>query len=73
MTLYLNIIQILVSIALIVLLILQSKGGSLSRMFGGESSVYRTRRGVEKTVFQFTIGLIVLFIIVSVISVVVSR
>jgi len=69
----LNIIQILVSIALIVLLILQSKGGSLSRMFGGESSVYRTRRGVEKTVFQFTIGLIVLFIIVSVISVVVSR
>jgi len=73
LTLYLNIIQILVSIALIVLLILQSKGGSLSRMFGGESSVYRTRRGVEKTVFQFTIGLIVLFIIVSVISVVVSR
>jgi len=73
LTLYLNIIQILVSVALIVLLILQSKGGSLSRMFGAETSISRTRRGIEKTIFNFTIGLIVLFMIISVISVLVSR
>jgi len=69
---YLNIIQIIVSAALVVLLILQSKGGSLSRMFGGEAAVYKTRRGVEKTVFNLTIGLGILFVIVSVASVMVS-
>ena len=65
MTLYLNIIQILVSVALIVLLILQSKGGSLSRMFGAETSISRTRRGIEKFIFGATIVLAILFIAVS--------
>ena len=73
MVTYLNIIQILISIALIVLLVLQSKGGGLSRMFGGEGSIYRSRRGVEKTVFNFSVGLVVVFVIVSVISVLVAR
>jgi preprotein translocase subunit SecG len=72
-TLYLNIIQIIVSIALIGLLILQSKGGGLNRMFGGDVSVSRSRRGIEKTIFNFTIGLIFLFVVVSVVSVLVSR
>ena len=68
MVTYLNVIQILVSAGLVALIILQSKGGSLGRMFGSDTQVYRSRRGVEKTVFQFTIGLIVLFVIVSVAS-----
>jgi len=55
---------------LITLVILQSKGGSLSRMFGGEGGVYKTRRGVEKTLFNFTIAVIVAFFIFSLLSVI---
>ena len=72
-TVYLNIAQIIVSVALIVVVLLQAKGGGLSTMFGGEGSVYRTRRGLEKTLFQFTIVLAVLFGLISLLSVVVQR
>jgi preprotein translocase subunit SecG len=67
---YLNVVQIILSIALIVLVVLQSKGGSLSRMFGGEGGVYKTRRGVEKTLFMVTIGLVVAFFVFSILSVI---
>ena len=50
------IVQIILSIALIVLVLLQTKGG-LGGLFGGEGSVFHRRRGVEKTLFQVTIGL----------------
>jgi len=66
---YFNVIQIILSVALIVLVILQSKGGSLNRMFGGEGGVYKTRRGFEKTLFNITIGLIVAFLVFSLLSV----
>lgn len=69
MTTYLNIAQIIVSVALIALVILQSRGGSAGRMFGGGDSVFRTRRGVEKVMFQITIVVIVLFVSISVASV----
>lgn len=67
---YFNFVQIILSIALIVLVLLQSKGGSLSRMFGGEGGVYKTRRGVEKTLFNVTIGLVLAFFVFSVLSVI---
>ncbi len=67
---YLNVVQIILSIALVVLVILQSKGGSLSRMFGGEGGVYKTRRGVEKSLFMVTIGLVVAFFLFSILSVI---
>ncbi len=66
---YFNVVQIILSVVLIVLVILQSKGGSLNRMFGGEGGVYKTRRGFEKTLFNVTIGLIVAFFIFSLLSV----
>ena len=66
---YLNIVQIILSVALTALVILQSKGGGLSRMFGGEGGVYRTRRGLEKTLFNVTIAVIVAFFIFSLLSV----
>ncbi|MCL6429495.1 MAG: preprotein translocase subunit SecG [Anaerolineae bacterium] len=72
MTVYLNIIQIIVSVALIIAVLLQAKGGGLSTLFGGEGSIYRTRRGLEKTLYQITIGLAILFGIVSLLSVVVQ-
>jgi preprotein translocase subunit SecG len=59
---------ILVCAGLIASILLQSRGAGLGATFGGESSVYRSRRGVEKTLFQFTIALAVLFVIVCMIS-----
>ena len=55
--------QILVSIALIIAILLQARGTGLSGTFGGDSAVYRSRRGVERRLWQFTIVLLVLFVI----------
>ena len=57
--------QILVSIALIIAILLQARGVGLSGTFGGDSAVYRSRRGVERRLWQFTIVLLVLFVIFS--------
>jgi preprotein translocase subunit SecG len=66
---YLNIAQIILSGALIVACLLQIKGGGLGGIFGQPDTVYRTKRGAEKTLFQLTIVLAALFIIVSIIAV----
>jgi preprotein translocase subunit SecG len=60
--------QILVSIALIAAILLQARGVGLSSTFGGDSAVYRSRRGVEKRLWQFTIVLGALFVIFSLVS-----
>jgi len=61
----LNIIQIVLSIFLIVLILLQTKGSSFSGAMGGDSnSIFRTRRGFEKRLFQFTIFFAVVFVLV---------
>ncbi len=73
MIVYLNVIQIIISAALITVVLLQAKGGGLSTMFGGEGAVYRTKRGLEKTLFNFTIALSVLFGLVSLASVILQR
>jgi preprotein translocase subunit SecG len=65
---YLNIAQIVLSIALILAVLLQVRGGGLGGIFGQPDSVYRTKRGVEKTLFQLTVALVVLFIIISVLA-----
>jgi preprotein translocase subunit SecG len=63
----LNIVMIIVSIVLILVILLQTKGSSFSGAFGGDTgSIYRTRRGVEKTLFQFTIGVGVLFVLLAI-------
>ncbi len=69
---YLNIAQIVLSIALILAILIQVRGGGLGGIFGQPDSVYRTRRGVEKTLFRLTVVLVVLFIIISIISLRVS-
>lgn len=69
---YLIIAQILVAIALIVVVTLQVKGGGLGGIFGQPDSVYRTRRGVEKTLLQMTIALAILFVILSILVVNIS-
>jgi preprotein translocase subunit SecG len=69
MAISLQIIQIILSVTIITLVLLQAKGAGLGSIFGGDSGVYRTRRGVEKTMYQATIGLAVLFFLVSLLSV----
>ena len=58
--------QMLVAIALMASILLQARGAGLGATFGGDSSVYRSRRGIEKRLFQFTIILAVLFVIFSI-------
>ena len=72
MATYLNVAQIILSIALILAILLQVRGGGLGGIFGQADTVFRTRRGAEKTLFQLTIILVVLFIIVSIITLRVS-
>lgn len=70
---YVYIIQMIISITLIVVILAQAKGsGGLGGIFGGEGGVYRTRRGVERTLFNVTVGLAVAFFVVSIITVVIS-
>lgn len=61
--------QILVTIALIVVVLFQSKGGGLGGIFGQSDSVYRTRRGVEKILFYLTIILAVIFVVFAILIV----
>jgi preprotein translocase subunit SecG len=60
--------QLLVCVGLIAAILLQSRGAGLGATFGGDSSVYRSRRGVEKRLFQFTIILALLFVGVSLVT-----
>ncbi len=63
---YIDIAQILVAIVLTVLVLLQAKGSGIGAAFGGgTSSSFRTRRGVEKTLFQLTIVLALVFLVIS--------
>ncbi len=64
-----DMIMIIVSVVLVFVILLQTKGSSFSGAFGGDtSSIYTTRRGVEKTLFQFTIGIAIFFVLVSIVS-----
>ena len=67
----LNVAQVLVSVALITIVLLQAKGHGLGTGAGG--ALVHTRRGVEKTIFNFTIVLGTLFVVVSAVSVAVAR
>ncbi|MFC1873135.1 preprotein translocase subunit SecG [Chloroflexota bacterium] len=66
---YLNIAQIVVAVALIIAALLQVRGGGLGGIFGQSDSVFRTRRGVEKALFQLTLIFAVIFIVLALVSV----
>ena len=69
MQVYLQVAQIVVAVALIAAALLQVRGGGLGGIFGQADTVYRTKRGVEKTLFQLTVALVVIFIILSMLTV----
>lgn len=67
---YLVIAQILIAIALIATILFQLHGGGLGGIFGQSDSVYRTRRGIEKTLFKLTIVLAIIFVTLAVLMVI---
>jgi preprotein translocase subunit SecG len=74
MALYLNIAQIIVSVALTGIILLQVRsGGGMGGLFGGsDSAVYKTRRGIELTIFKITIGLSIAFFAITIANVIVT-
>lgn len=66
----LSIIQIIISILLIIVILLQQKGTGLGAAFGGEGNIYRTKRGLEKSLHIVTIILSVLFLVTSMLNVI---
>ena len=68
---YLDVAQIILSVALIAAIILQSKDAGLGGLTGADTGgVFRARRGVERTLFFITIGLAIAFFLVAIINVV---
>ena len=71
---YIDIALIITSIALIISVILQSKGAGLGGLAGGDTGgVFTARRGVEKTLFRATIVLSVIFFALAIAAVLVTR
>ncbi len=58
--------ELILSISLIVLILMQSRGTSLGSVFGQEGSVFHTRRGAERILFNVTIGVALAFLIIAV-------
>lgn len=63
--------SIVMAVILIFLIMLQVRGGALGTLMGGDAGggIARTRRGLEKTIFNFTIGLSILFLVICILSV----
>lgn len=73
MNVTMNLAQIVISIALIVAIVLQSKGAGLGGLTGAtEGSVFRARRGVEKLLFNITIGLAIVFFATAILNVMIN-
>ena len=62
-----NTVQIIVAVVLVIVILMQVRGQGTG-LFGSAESSFRTRRGLEKTLFQFTIVLVFIFIVAAIIS-----
>jgi preprotein translocase subunit SecG len=65
----LNVAQIALAILLVASILLQARGTGLGAAFGGGGNVYRTKRGAEKKIFQFTIVVSILFFGIALVNV----
>ncbi len=68
-----NIISIIVSILLVVSILLQNRGAGLSSTFGGDFGGYYSKRGFEKFLTWFSIGLSILFILLAIINLILTN
>ena len=71
-TVLLSAIQILLSILLVTTILLQQRGTGLGSAFGGGGEIFRTKRGIEKSLFYASIGLSVLFFLTAILNVVIG-
>lgn len=69
MNTYFNVAQIIVAVVLIGVLLMQVRGGGLGGIFGQADSTFRARRGLERTLFRFTIALSVVFILLAILNI----
>jgi preprotein translocase subunit SecG len=71
---FLNMALVIVSIALIVIIIVQSRGAGLGGLGGGSDmgggSGFYARRGIERLLFNITIGMSVVFFLLAILNVV---
>lgn len=65
---YFEIVQIIVSVALITAILLQVRGAGLGSVFGGTGTVFKTRRGIDRLLFRMTIAFVVIFVLISIIG-----
>ncbi|KKR20093.1 MAG: Preprotein translocase, SecG subunit [Parcubacteria group bacterium GW2011_GWE2_39_37] len=65
---WIKVLQIIIALLLMASILLQSRGAGLSGVFGGSSGIYRTKRGIEKSLFISTIVLAVLFFGIAALS-----
>ncbi|MCS7038897.1 MAG: preprotein translocase subunit SecG [Caldilineales bacterium] len=72
MTTFILIAQIIIAVLIVVLVVLQSQASGAGSMFGSDTTVYRTRRGLEKTLYQLTIAVSALFFIISLVAVILA-
>jgi preprotein translocase subunit SecG len=65
-----SILQIVLGVAVTIFILLQARGAGLGSAFGGSSagSVFKTRRGVERLIFNMTIVFVVLFALICILS-----
>jgi preprotein translocase subunit SecG len=71
---YFDIALIIISVTLIISVILQNKGVGLGGLTGADTGgVYSARRGIEKTLFWITIALSVLFVVLTLVTIIVSK
>ena len=70
---FLLILNIVVSIFVILLILIQGKGAGLGSAWGGRGELFQTRRGVERFIFRLTIFFILLFLILSLINFLIKK
>jgi preprotein translocase subunit SecG len=64
----LQVAQIVIAVAVSASILLQARGTGLSSTFGGESTAYRSRRGLERTLFRLTVVLIAVYVVISLVG-----
>lgn len=67
---FLDIAQAVVAVLIIIAIMVQNRGTGMGATFGGEGTIYRTKRGVEKKVFTATIILSILFLVIALLNVI---
>ena len=68
MEVFVKVAQIVLAVALVLVIMLQVRGGGLGGIFGQADTVFRTRRGLEKTLFQLTVVLVVVFVVLAIVA-----